>query len=72
MTQVHFTLNNEEAQSIIEHSVKDDKSTKTSAFFIFSPWYLIIFSYYDRAAFTLRRIRLGHNKKKLSNTKEKR
>ncbi|RBS80644.1 hypothetical protein EB50_00878, partial [Enterococcus faecium] len=24
MTQVHFTLNNEEVQSIIEHSVKDD------------------------------------------------
>ena len=26
MTQVHFTLNNEEVQSIIEHSVKDDVS----------------------------------------------
>ncbi|RBT15159.1 hypothetical protein EA95_01881, partial [Enterococcus faecium] len=26
MTQVHFTLNNEEVQSIIEHSVKDDIS----------------------------------------------
>ncbi len=26
MTQVHFTLNNEEIQSIIEHSVKDDVS----------------------------------------------
>ncbi|HFI0683476.1 TPA: transposase, partial [Streptococcus suis] len=26
MTQVHFTLNNEEVQSIIEHSVKDDLS----------------------------------------------
>ena len=28
MTQVHFTLNNEEVQSIIEHSVKDDVSKK--------------------------------------------
>ena len=28
MTQVHFTLNNEEVQSIIEHSVKDDISKK--------------------------------------------
>ena len=26
MTQIHFTLNNEEVQSIIEHSVKDDVS----------------------------------------------
>lgn len=26
MTQVYFTLNNEEIQSIIEHSVKDDVS----------------------------------------------
>lgn len=26
MTQVHFTLNTEEVQSIIEHSVKDDVS----------------------------------------------
>ena len=26
MTQVHFTLNNKEIQSIIEHSVKDDVS----------------------------------------------
>lgn len=26
MTQVHFTLNNDEVQSIIEHSVKDDVS----------------------------------------------
>jgi len=26
MTQVHFTLNNEEVQSIIEHSVKDEVS----------------------------------------------
>ncbi|HFI0683412.1 TPA: transposase, partial [Streptococcus suis] len=26
MTQVHFTLNNEEVQSIIEHSIKDDVS----------------------------------------------
>lgn len=26
MTQVHFTLNNKEVQSIIEHSVKDDVS----------------------------------------------
>lgn len=26
MTQVHFTLNSEEVQSIIEHSVKDDGS----------------------------------------------
>ena len=26
MTQVHFTLNSEEVQSIIEHSVKDDVS----------------------------------------------
>ena len=28
MTQVHFTLNNKEIQSIIEHSVKDDVSKK--------------------------------------------
>ena len=28
MTQVHFTLNNEEVQSIIEHSVKDEVSKK--------------------------------------------
>ncbi|EOM10902.1 hypothetical protein U9W_01543, partial [Enterococcus faecium EnGen0261] len=26
MTQVHFTLNNEEVQSIIEYSVKDEVS----------------------------------------------
>ena len=26
MTQIHFTLNNEEVKSIIEHSVKDDVS----------------------------------------------
>ncbi|MEM5173795.1 transposase, partial [Enterococcus faecalis] len=26
MTQVHFTLNNEEVQSIIEHPVKNDVS----------------------------------------------
>ena len=26
MTQVHFTLNSDEVQSIIEHSVKDDVS----------------------------------------------
>lgn len=30
MTQVHFTLNNKEIQSIIEHSVKDDVSKKHS------------------------------------------
>src|SRR5699024_12518334 len=30
MTQVHFTLNNEEVQSIIEHSVKDDVSKNIS------------------------------------------
>ena len=26
MTQIHFTLNNEDVQSIIENSVKDDGS----------------------------------------------
>src|SRR5690625_6041131 len=32
MTQVHFTLNNEEIQSIIEHSVKEDrKSTRLNS-----------------------------------------
>lgn len=28
MTQVHLTLNNEEVQGIIEHSVKNDVSKK--------------------------------------------
>ena len=34
MTQVHFTLNNEEVQSIIEHSVEGDtaKSILTTIF----------------------------------------
>ncbi|WP_025728238.1 transposase, partial [Atopobacter phocae] len=34
MTQVHFTMNREEVQSIIEHSVKDDasKSILTTVF----------------------------------------
>lgn len=37
MTQIHFTLNNEEVQSIIEHSVKDDVS-KNILMTVFNQW----------------------------------